>query len=442
MTISDQANQVIDLVKAAGASGDLIIDQGESLSLKASDGELEEYKVSSSQIFGLRVIKDGKVGTAYSEAADSDALSSLVEQALTNASFTAIEVHENILSNEVTLKTDDLVLCPAEEVSIDEKVNFALKMESDLAAKDKVKNVPYNGVQDNTTQRHIFSSAGLNAYSKSRMCAAYAYALIEQGDKNAMEGIGQAARLFTALDANDIVEKAYTHTLNILDGSPVPSGHYDVIFDEEVQASLFGVFTLMFSGKSAKDGVNPMREKLGDSIADARLNLTDQPLSTEGFGYQLFDAEGTATQSTPLIVNGTLNTLIHNSATASFFDMQTTGHAARGPKSTMGVGLHQLEISAGSASQTDLFSGKYLMLTDLTGMHSGANAISGDFSFGASGFLYEDGQLRQPVRGVTVAANFYDMLNKISLIGDKQFWNWEKSALMPHLRFTNLAISG
>ena len=249
MTISDQANQVIDLVKAAGASGDLIIDQGESLSLKASDGELEEYKVSSSQIFGLRVIKDGKVGTAYSEAADSDALSSLVEQALTNASFTAIEVHEKILSNEVTLKTDDLVLCPAEEVSIDEKVNFALKMESDLAAKDKVKNVPYNGVQDNTTQRHIFSSAGLNAYSKSRMCAAYAYALIEQGDKNAMEGIGQAARLFAALDANDIVEKAYTHTLNILDGSPVPSGHYDVIFDEEVQASLFGVFTLMFSGK-------------------------------------------------------------------------------------------------------------------------------------------------------------------------------------------------
>ena len=442
MTISDQANQVIDLVKAAGASGDLIIDQGESLSLKASDGELEEYKVSSSQIFGLRVIKDGKVGTAYSEAADSDALSSLVEQALTNASFTAIEVHEKILSNEVTLKTDDLVLCPAEEVSIDEKVNFALKMESDLAAKDKVKNVPYNGVQDNTTQRHIFSSAGLNAYSKSRMCAAYAYALIEQGDKNAMEGIGQAARLFTALDANDIVEKAYTHTLNILDGSPVPSGHYDVIFDEEVQASLFGVFTLMFSGKSAKDGVNPMREKLGDSIADTRLNITDQPLSTEGFGYQLFDAEGTATQSTPLIVNGTLNTLIHNSATASFFDMQTTGHAARGPKSTMGVRLHQLEIAAGRDSQTDLFSGKYLMLTDLTGMHSGANAISGDFSFGASGFLYEDGQLRQPVRGVTVAANFYDMLNKIALIGDKQFWNWEKSALMPHLRFTDLAISG
>jgi PmbA protein len=442
MTISDQANQVIDLVKAAGASGDLIIDQGESLSLKASDGELEEYKVSSSQIFGLRVIKDGKVGTAYSEATDSDALTSLVEQALINASFTAIEVHENILANDVNLKTDDSVLCPPEEVSIDEKVNFALQLERDLAARDKVKNVPYNGVQDNTSQRHIFSSAGLSAYSKSRMCAAYAYALIEEGDKNAMEGIGQAARLFANLNANDIVNKAYTQTIDILDGSPVPSGHYDVIFDEEVQASLFGVFSMMFSGKSAKDGVNPMRDKLGESIADTRLSITDQPLNADGFGYELFDAEGTATQSTPLIKDGTLNTLIHNSATASFFDMKTTGHAARGPKSTMGVGLHQLEIAAGSASQADLFSGKYLVLTDLTGMHSGANAISGDFSFGASGFLYQDGQRGQPVRGVTVAGNFYDMLNKIALIGDEQFWNWERSALMPHLRFTDMAISG
>ncbi|MFT7220867.1 MAG: PmbA protein [Candidatus Azotimanducaceae bacterium] len=442
MTIFDQANQVIDLVKAAGASGDLIIDQGQSLSLKARDGDLEEYKVSSSQVFGLRVIKDGKVGTAYSEAADSDALSSLVEQALTNASFTAVEVHENILPNDANLKTDDSVLCPVEEISIDEKVNFALQMESDLAGRERVKSVPYNGVQDNTGQRHIFSSEGLRAYSKSRMCSAYAYALVEEGDKTAMEGTGQAARLFATLDANDIIERAYSQTIDILEGSPVPSGHYDVIFDEEVQASLFGVFSMMFSGKSAKDGVNPMREKVGKTIADSRLTVTDQPLNADGFGYELFDAEGTATGSTPLIKDGTLSTLIHNSATASFFDKKSTGHASRGPKSTMGVGLHQLEIAAGSGSKAELFAGKYLMLTDLTGMHSGANAISGDFSFGASGFLCRDGQRVQPVRGVTVAGNFYQMLNKIALIGDEQFWNWGRSALMPHLRFTGIAVSG
>ncbi len=442
MSIENQAQQVIDLVKARGATGDLIIDQGESLSLKANEGELEEYKVSSSQILGLRVIKDGKVGTAYSEAVDKTALNSLVEQALTNASFTATEAHERVQLNNAQLMTDDAVLCPVEEVSIEDKVEFSLGMERDLVARPKVKNVPYNSVQDITGQRSIFSSAGLNARSKSRMCVAYAYALIEDGDKNAMEGAGQASRLFADLNVNDLVERAYSNTIDILDGGPVESGHYDVIFDEEMQPALFQVFSMMFSGKSAKDGVNPMREKLGHTVADTRLNIIDQPLNSQGFGYSLFDAEGIATQATPLIVDGVLISLIHNSATASFFDIATTGHASRSPKSTMGVGLHQIEISAGDATSTDLLAGKYLLLTDLTGLHSGANAISGDFSFGASGYLCQDGERIQPVRGITVAGNFYEMLGKISLIGKDQYWNWEKSARMPHVRFADIAISG
>jgi PmbA protein len=442
MALQSQANQILDLVKAAGASGDLIVDQGKSLSLKAREGALEEYKVSSSQILGLRVIKDGKVGTAYSEATDTDALKSLVEQALLNASFAAVDAHESILANDAVLHTDDKVLCPFDDVVIDAQIEFALTMERNLATKSKVKNVPYNGVQDNVGERQIFSSAGLSAYSKARMCAAYAYALVEDGEKNAMDGVGQVARLFSELDLAQIVARTHENCLSFLDGSPVASGHYDVIFDAETQVQLFHTFAMMFSGKSAKDGVNPMREKVGQSIADKRLNILDMPLNSTGFGYSLFDSEGTPTKSTPLIVDGTLSSLIHNSATASFFDIATTGHATRGPKSTMGVALHQLEIGIGENPANELLAGEYLLLTDLTGLHSGANAISGNFSFGASGYLCQDGERVRAVRGITVAGNFYDMLRKISMIGDQQYWNWEKSALMPHLRFADIAISG
>ena len=38
MSIASQAEQILDRVRAAGAEGDLIIDQGEALSLKAKDG--------------------------------------------------------------------------------------------------------------------------------------------------------------------------------------------------------------------------------------------------------------------------------------------------------------------------------------------------------------------------------------------------------------------
>jgi len=439
---AQMAEQVLDQVMSAGATGDLIVDEGETLSLKALDGELEEYKVSSSRIFGLRVINNGHIGTAYSEAVDEEALSSMVGQALNNASFGKVESHENILPNSDHLTTDDALLCPQEQISIEQKIEMALEIESQLTAKDKVKNVPYNGVQDITSQRHIFSSAGLNALTRSRMCAAYAYALAEDGEKNAMQGSSQVSRLFSGLNASAVIDKTHAKCIGLLDGKPVPSKHYDVIFDSDCQPSVFGVFAMMLSGKAAKDGINPMRDKIGSVIADSRLSVFDNPLNIEGFGYHLFDAEGTATEKTELIVDGCLQTLIHNSATASHFDTNTTGHANRGPRSTLGVNLHQVEIAKGSEDLSTLHSGEYLELTDLTGLHSGANAISGNFSFGASGYLCKDGERIQAVRGITVAGNFYEMLNKISMIGSQQHWNEDRSALMPGIRFSDVAISG
>lgn len=442
MTTREHAARVMDLVRGKGATGDLIVDEGQSLSLKARDGDLEEYKVSSRQVFGLRVIKDGRVGTAYSEADDAEALASIVGQALTNASFAREEEHEAILPDSGELKTDDALLHPVEDVPIDEKIELALFVERELASRDKITSVPYNGVYESSGQRQVFTSSGMSALSRSRACVGYAHAVAEDGDQNAMEGTGQKSRLFRDLDGASLVDKAHRACLDILGGKPVPSKHYDVIFDEETQTSLFDVFASMFSGKSAKDGVNPMREKVGEVIADPRLTIRDSPLLVDGHGYALFDAEGTATQTTPLVVDGRLDTLVHNSATASHFGLKTTGHASRSPRSTLGVRLHQMEIPAGSDSVASLTAGEYLELTDLTGLHSGGNAISGDFSFGASGYLCRDGERVQPVRGITVAGNFYQMLKKISAIGDVQNWNWQKESVMPRIRFGDVAISG
>ena len=186
MTTQEHAARVMDQVGAAGATGDLIVDEGQSLSLKARDGDLEEHKVSSSQVFGLRVIKDGRVGTGYSEASDPESLASIVEQAVTNASFAGEEVHENILPHTGQLRTDDALLHPEEDVTIDEKIAMALFMVRELSTRDKIKSVPYNGVHDVSEQRQVFTTSGMSALSRSKVCLCYAFAIAEEGDKNAM----------------------------------------------------------------------------------------------------------------------------------------------------------------------------------------------------------------------------------------------------------------
>jgi len=440
--LSTASSKVFDRARAAGAEADLIVSEAESLSLQALDGELDKHTVSSTQSFGVRVIKDDKVGIAYSEASDDESLAWMVDQALQNATYSKKEPHEKILDSQQQLSSDDSIFYLDDDATVDQQIAMVLELEKGLLEKDLIKNVPYNGLGQGTSNRYLFSSAGMQAASRVRSVHAYAYALAEDGEKNSMEGIGQTQRLTSRLDIPKLIEDAANLSLDLLDGKPVASDKYDVIFDNECQVDLFGVFTMVLSGKAAKEGINPWGDKVGQQVTDSRLQIIDRPLFVDGFGYALFDDEGTATADTSFVTDGVLQTFMHNSVTASYFGLETTGHASRGTKSTLGVGYHQLMLGLGDTSDAELKAGEYIEITSMAGLHSGANPISGDFSFGASGFLCRDGQRVQPVRGITVAGNFYKMLNKIQCIGDQAHWNWQRSSLMPSVRFADLAISG
>ena len=440
--IDDHAHRVLERVTAAGATGDLIIHQDTSLSLKAHDGDLEEHKVNSTRVYGVRVIAGQRAGIAYSEAADAAALDSMVAQALQNAAFAREDGFETVSDSDGVLDTDDAILCRQDDATVEAKIEAALAMERELAARDKVQNVPYNGVQDVTAERYVFTTGGHTAHSKARLCSAFAYALLKDGDKDVLDGVERVARRFDDLDTTEVVEETYARCLALLDGEAVPTRHYDVVFDVECQAALFGAFASVFSGKAARDGISPLRERIGEKIGVDGLDIRDAPRRTDGFRYALFDGEGVATATTTLVEDGHLVTLAHNSATAGHFGVPNTGHAARSPKTSLGVALHQPEIGAGAVTESDLTSGEYLEIVDLSGLHSGTNAVSGDFSLGAAGFLCRNGERLQPVRNITVAGNFLDMQKKIVGIGDVQHWNADRSALMARIRFGDMAISG
>lgn len=443
MTDLDQAiDEVLTQVRAAGAEADLIVDEKESLSLKARAGELDEQAVSQSRIMGLRVVRDGRVGVAYSEAPDADARSWLVEQALLNAQHNRVSPHQQIAARAEHLMTDDALLCPDSTLSPEQRIEMLLSLEQALAEQPQIRNVPYNGFSEQVTGRTVASTGGLRARSRQRMNFLYAYALAAEQDTTAMAGHGEAARRGETLEVAPLVTRIYQDATDLLQGKPVSTGRYAVCFAPDTQHELFSAFSMAWSGKSACDGLSPWRDRVLQKVASAGLTLLDEPHLTDGFGYALFDAEGTPTQATTLIAAGQLQTLLHNSATARELGAHNTGHAVRGPKSGLGVSTHQLSALPGSATQSELLAGEVLWLTQLQGVHSGANALSGDFSFGASGYLMRDGRRVQPVRGITVAGNFYQMLQAIEAIGQEQHWNWARSSYMPTLRFPDMAISG
>lgn len=440
--LADAVTQVLALAQAKGIQADVIASAGESFSLKADRGELSEYKVTASQVIGIRVIQDEHVAISYSESLDSQQLEQMVNQALTNASYTKKDPLQKIRAQGLRIQTDYPEIYQTDLTSPEQKIDLALKLESEICAKPMVKSAPYNGYSESSHQFILANTLDTYCTHKSRSFSCYTTALLDHNNKQVMGMKVNVGRTFTDLLNTNLIDDAYQMAVDLLDGAPISTKQYSVIFEQSCLEQLFGAFSSCLSGESAKRGTNPWREKLNKTVANPLFTLNDIAYVKQGHAIQSFDSEGFKTGDTPLIQEGKLVGLLHNSATSAHFGAPHTANAGRSTHSTLGVTSRHQVISTGSSNQAEITAGEYLELVDLQGVHSGADAISGDFSFGASGFLCRDGKRIQAVRGITVAGNFYNMLNEIQAIGDTLLPTYGKRFFAPLIRFEKLNVAG
>jgi PmbA protein len=86
----------------------------------------------------------------------------------------------------------------------------------------------------------------------------------------------------------------------------------------------------------------------------------------------------------------------------------------------VGIAPTNFYVAPGTISADGLLKniGDGLLITALDGLHSGLNAISGDFSLSARGFRIQKGALGTPVTQITVAGNFFELLRSIVAVAD------------------------
>ena len=437
--------KVLDIAKSKGANNsEVLFTQNSKFSLKANEGALEEYKVSSTQIMGIRLVKDQKVGISYCEDMQEESLSLMVSQALENSTYVKVDEFEEVcVSHKERIFSDNDKTFREDTTPAEKKIELCLELEKGVKGKDSsVKGAPYNGYSEGESHSYIANSLGALCFEKNKSFSCYTSALLEKEGKQSMHYHGSVARVFNDLNSSNCIEESFKHAYALLNAGPVSTGKYDVIFSQDMLDDIFGVFSTMFSGKSAMDGVNPYREKIGQQVGVSGLSIKDCPQYADGFNYSTFDDEGSLRKEFSLIENGVLKSFYHNSATAKFHNVENNGSAARSPKGTLGIGGTQQVISLGTSTEEELKKGKYLNIISLQGLHSGADALSGDFSFGASGYLCEDGQVIGPVKGITISGNFYHLLKEIALIGNQMKSNAYSTFFSPELRFSNLNVAG
>jgi PmbA protein len=146
-----------------------------------------------------------------------------------------------------------------------------------------------------------------------------------------------------------------------------------------------------------------------------------------------------------LFTAGTLNGFLHDTYTAhrTGNGQRSTGNAKRGGyRSAPGVGTSNFFLDAGDLSFDELLSKADggVVIRDVSGVHSGANPISGEFSVGATGLRIDGGATGEPLREMTIASTIPEMLKAVAGVGsDLRFFS---SVGTPSILIGEMTLAG
>jgi PmbA protein len=431
-----ELNAIVERLVADAAGGEGVEAYAElttETQVNAFKGEVERLTSASSSGVGVRVVRDGRLGYAYTADLSDQGLRECLTEARANLEVSS-EDPGNVLPEAVEHEALQGIFDPRQaQAAPERKVALALDLEARTRAADpKVTQVESARYGDVVGEVAIASSGGVRGSFAVTHAWCAAVALAAEDGQSQVGFAVDAARTLDDLDPGPVAREAASRAVRMLGATKPPTRTVPVVFDRMVAPSLVGVLLAGLSAEEVQKGRSLFADKLGQRVGATGLRLVDDGRLVDGPGAAPFDAEGVPTRRTVLIEDGVLQCFLHNTATAARGDASSTGNAGRASfKSTPGVSAHNLFLAPGELDQVGLLAraGEGLLVQDVSGVHSGANPITGDFSVGVSGLLFRGGELAEPVREANVAAQLLDILQGIEAVGSD-------------LRFTTGSIGG
>jgi PmbA protein len=435
---SDDSGQPGELLEIAervagwarsGEDVEVYVSRGEETEVRAYDGEVESLTSATSAGIGVRVVVDHKLGFAWAGSLDPSVLGETLEEARDNATYATPDEHvqlavaDGVPAVAVDLWDDGLASVPTAR-----KVEMVLELERQTRAADpRIRQVSSADYGDGSVEVALASTKGIRA--SNRRTSGFVSVSVIAGDGAASQTGGgfSAGRGFEGLEPDRATADAVERAVRLLGATKGPSGRSTVVFDRRVATTLLSVISSALSGEAVEKGRSFFAGRLGEQVAGSVLTLVDDPTDPRAYGAAAYDAEGLACRRNVLVENGVLRRFLYDTVSASRAGTASTGSAVRGGFSgTPGPGCRALALTAGPEGydQDGVLGavGEGLFVQSVTGVHSGVNPISGDFSVGAEGLMIRNGALAEPVREITVASTLQRILQSVVAIGSDVEW--------------------
>jgi PmbA protein len=441
------AARAVEAALAAGASDAEAY--GEELTereIRVYDGAVESLTDATARGIGLRAFLDGRWGYAYGTDLGDGGLRELAEAAHAAAAVADPDPHAGLPDACGAADVGSLRSTELDGWGTDRKVELALATERAARGHPEVSQVEQVVYADTDGSHALVNSRGFSDSFEASAAWAYASAFAGEGS-DLMTGLGLGmGRGPEDLHPEAIGAEAAARASALMGARQPSSRHCPVVFDTLVAASFLGFIGGMLSADAVQRGRSLFADREGDEIATAELRLADDATLPDGLASGPFDGEGSPRRRLPLIEDGRLRTFLFDSRTARKAGRETTASAERSSyRSAPSVGTSNLVVEVGDAPLDELVrrAGDGLYVTDVVGLHTGVNPVSGTFSVGATGILIEGGELAEPVREITIASDLVTMLRSVRAVGAEARWvPFGGSVRAAPLLLGEMAVSG
>ncbi len=417
------------------------------ISVQVHQGNAKQLKGSQRNSMTLRVWnKNNQVGITSTSDLTSEGIKKAMKGAI-EASLFGNEKESPEFSSLAKSELEEINPKISNSHTIDQLLSILKKAEKELIDTHKsIDSVPYNGLNESYMERIYINSEGANRHMKLSQSSIYLYAKAEEQNKKPRSAGGiRINSNLEELDIDSCISETSDKLISHLDYKSIETNKYLVCFTPEAFLQLISAFSSMFNARSIIDGLSLMKEdSLGNQISVPNLNISDEGLHPKNVGAFSFDGEGTPTQNIQLVTNGILTQLLHSEATARKFGVKPTGHAGLGAKVSVSPDWLVVSKSESEMDKDESLSIKntikeYILIDELSAIHSGVKASQGSFSLPFDGWIVNDGK-KTSIEAATVAGDILKVLSSIVKIEDEQIVTHQ--GISPHVWVENMSITG
>lgn len=439
----DILGKLIDDCRASGASAvDARIGASEGVSVSVREGKLESIERDESVGVSLRCLYGQRQAHVSGTDLSPEALKTLAERCTAMAKAAPEDPYAGLADpSELATDIPDLDHSSDGERSADILEAEALEAEKAAMAVEGVTTVAGCGNGWGRSYSWVAASNGFSA-SRTGGYAGISLTAIATDKDGAMErdyDHWSVRRLEDRPSPAEIGKTAGERAVARIGPRKIETQTVPVIYDKRVSASLISPLLSAISGSSIARGVSFLKDKFGEQVFRADVDIIDDPFRPRGMGSRGHDGEGRPVKVTKLIDEGRLTTWMLNGPSARQLGLTPNGFASSGFGDPPGIATSNVTLRAGERSVEEMMAsvGKGLLVTDMFG--PSINPNTGDYSVGVAGFWFEGGELQHPVSEVTIAGDLPGMYARLEPASDLIF---KKRINAPSILVDGMSVAG